>query len=139
MWDTAGQERFRTITSSYYRGSNAIVIVYDITNRDSFNNVRFWDKEVGRLANADVYKVLIGNKSDIEERRAVSVEEGQALARELEMEFFETSAKMDTNVSELFNNVAQKLFQKPGPLPDAQGSRPELKPSRPVGEKKSCC
>ena len=75
-WDTAGQERFWTLTSSYYRGAHGIIIVYDVTNRDSFDNVRQWMTEIERFATENVNKLLIGNKCDLEEKREVSFEEG---------------------------------------------------------------
>eukprot|EP01052_Picozoa_sp_SAG31_P064282 SAG31_NODE_23151_length_510_cov_0.768856_1_plen_114_part_10 len=74
QWDTAGQERFRTITSSYYRGANGIIVIYDITDKDSFENVKHWLGEIERYANDGVVKMLIGNKSDLTEKRMVDAE-----------------------------------------------------------------
>lgn len=77
QWDTAGQERFRTITSSYYRGAHGIIIVYDVTDKESFNNVKAWLKEISMYACASVNKLLVGNKCDLEDKRAVTYEEAK--------------------------------------------------------------
>ena len=98
IWDTAGQERFRTLTSSYYRGAHGIIIVYDVTDRDSFDNVRQWMHEIERFANPGVCKILVGNKCDMEEIRKVTTDEGAELARHFEIPFLETSAKNSINV-----------------------------------------
>ena len=76
IWDTAGQDRFKTITSSYYRGAQGIVIVYDITDRISFDNVKIWLGEIEKYADEKVFKFLVGNKCDLEDRRKVSYHEG---------------------------------------------------------------
>ncbi|KAG2598426.1 hypothetical protein PVAP13_5KG366500 [Panicum virgatum] len=93
IWDTAGQERFRTITSSYYRGAHGIIVVYDVTDQESFNNVKQWLNEIDRYASENVNKLLVGNKCDLAESRAVSYEAGKALADEIGIPFLETSAK----------------------------------------------
>eukprot|EP01125_Pyxidicula_operculata_P016458 TRINITY_DN566_c0_g1_i7.p1 TRINITY_DN566_c0_g1~~TRINITY_DN566_c0_g1_i7.p1 ORF type:complete len:207 (-),score=37.23 TRINITY_DN566_c0_g1_i7:128-748(-) len=112
IWDTAGQERFRTITSSYYRGAHAILIVYDVTNRESFENVSRWLQEVDRYASENVQKILIGNKIDLENERKVSSEEGRELAESYCIPFFETSAKMSTtSIGESFDAVTKTLIQ----------------------------
>lgn len=76
IWDTAGQERFKTITATYYKGSHGIILTYDITDRESFNNINSWLSEIKKHAGANVVKFLIGNKCDLEEERVVSKEEG---------------------------------------------------------------
>uniref|UniRef100_A0A7S2LD57 Ras-related protein Rab-1 n=1 Tax=Leptocylindrus danicus TaxID=163516 RepID=A0A7S2LD57_9STRA len=100
IWDTAGQERFRTITKSYYRGSHGILLVYDATDRQSFDSICSWMSQITEHADVDVNTVLVGNKCDLLDRKAVSSEEGANLAKEYNMEFFETSAKNDINVEE---------------------------------------
>eukprot|EP00753_Platysulcus_tardus_P017733 PLAT6473.4.p1 GENE.PLAT6473.4~~PLAT6473.4.p1 ORF type:complete len:206 (-),score=52.54 PLAT6473.4:125-742(-) len=105
VWDTAGQERFRTITTAYYRGAMGILLVYDIGDRESFDHVRDWMRQIEVNAQAGVVKMLIGNKSDTEDR-AVSEKEGKALAAEYEIPFFETSAKTNTGVEEAFEAIA---------------------------------
>jgi len=93
IWDTAGQERFRTITSSYYRGAHGIIIVYDVTDLESFNNVRTWLYEIDRYASENVNKLLVGNKVDLVSKKAVETDTAKQFADSLEMPFLETSAK----------------------------------------------
>jgi len=109
IWDTAGQERFRTITSSYYRGAHGIIVVYDVTDRDTFEHVKQWLQEIDRYANEHVNKLLVGNKSDLEDKRQVSKEEGQAFADEHGIKFLETSAKDASNVEPAFQEMAKQI------------------------------
>eukprot|EP01125_Pyxidicula_operculata_P021098 TRINITY_DN79_c0_g1_i1.p1 TRINITY_DN79_c0_g1~~TRINITY_DN79_c0_g1_i1.p1 ORF type:complete len:201 (+),score=34.11 TRINITY_DN79_c0_g1_i1:103-705(+) len=111
IWDTAGQERFRTITSSYYRGAHAIMVVYDVTNRESFENVTRWLQEIGQYTCEDVERILIGNKCDLADERKVYFEEGRELADSYAMPFFETSAKMSSSVADSFESVAKSLIE----------------------------
>ena len=94
IWDTAGQERFRTITTAYYRGAMGILLVYDVTDLNSFENIRQWMRNIEQYASDGINKVLVGNKCDMDEsKRAVPTSRGQALADEFGIRFFETSAK----------------------------------------------
>merc|ERR1711907_394343 len=93
LWDTAGQERFRSLIPSYIRDSSVAIVVYDITNRASFANTVRWIKDVRAERDSDVIMVLVGNKTDLSEKRQVTVEEGEAKAKELGVMFIETSAK----------------------------------------------
>ena len=93
QWDTAGQERFRTITSSYYRGAHGIIVVYDVTDQESFNNVKQWLHEIDRYACENVSIVLVGTKSDLASRRVVSFDAAKEFADSLGIKFFEASAK----------------------------------------------
>lgn len=106
IWDTAGQERFRTITTSYFRGAQGILLVYDVTDRQTFTDIKTWSKQIEMHADSNVDKVLLANKCDQNENRQVSFEEGEALAKEGGMKFFETSAKQDFNVEEAFLSIA---------------------------------
>lgn len=111
LWDTAGQERFRTITTAYYRGATGIVMVYDVTDRRTFDNIKTWFQTVHQHANDDTKLVLVGNKCDEEELRDVSREEGEALAKELGILFFEASAKTNENVDDLFFKLAASILK----------------------------
>lgn len=109
IWDTAGQERFRTITTAYYRGAMGILLVYDVTDERSFNNIRTWFSNVEQHASEGVHKILIGNKCDWEEKRAVTTEQGQKLADELGIPFLEVSAKNNINVDQAFYSLASEI------------------------------
>ena len=112
IWDTAGQEAFRSITRSYYKNSTCAFIVYDITSRKTFDNVDIWLKECKDMCFKDILIVLVGNKSDLEGRRAVSFEEGQKFAEDNQLLFFETSAKDGSNIQEIFTESATNLVDK---------------------------
>jgi Ras-related protein Rab-1A len=109
IWDTAGQERFRTITSSYYRGAHGIIVVYDVTDTESFNNVKQWLNEIDRYACENVNKLLVGNKCDLVSKKAVNYETAKALADKLDIPFLETSAKVATNVEKAFLTMAAEI------------------------------
>ena len=110
IWDTAGQERFRTITSAYYRGADGIIMVYDVTSAESFEHVSDWLTEVNRYANEGTCKLLVGNKSDMEDK-AVTTEQAKEYADSLGIPFLETSAKAATNVEEAFLTMAGELIR----------------------------
>ncbi|KAM4664588.1 ras-related protein Rab-13 [Discoglossus pictus] len=112
VWDTAGQERFKTITTAYYRGAMGIILVYDITDERSFENIQNWMKSIKENAAAGVERMLLGNKSDMESRRKVPKERGEKLAKEYSIHFFETSAKSSLNVDEAFNTLASNILSK---------------------------
>ncbi|KAJ3670176.1 hypothetical protein LUZ60_010500 [Juncus effusus] len=110
IWDTAGQERFRTITTAYYRGAMGILLVYDVTDESSFNNIRNWIKNIEQHASDNVNKILVGNKADMDEsKRAVPTSRGQQLADEYGIKFFETSAKTNFNVEQVFFTIARDI------------------------------
>jgi len=112
IWDTAGQERFRTITSSYYRGAHGIIIVYDVTDRESFNNVKNWVGEIDKYAADGVNKLLVGNKCDLTSKKVVSTDEAKELADSLNLRLLETSAKNAHNVEEAFNTMAGEIKKR---------------------------
>uniref|UniRef100_H0ZLR3 RAB2A, member RAS onco family n=1 Tax=Taeniopygia guttata TaxID=59729 RepID=H0ZLR3_TAEGU len=112
IWDTAGQESFRSITRSYYRGAAGALLVYDITRRDTFNHLTTWLEDARQHSNSNMVIMLIGNKSDLESRREVKKEEGEAFAREHGLIFMETSAKTASNVEEAFINTAKEIYEK---------------------------
>ncbi|VDD95200.1 unnamed protein product [Enterobius vermicularis] len=142
IWDTAGQERFRTITSSYYRGAHGIIVVYDITDQESFNNVKQWLQEIDRYACENVNKLLVGNKCDLTTKRAVEQNAAKEYAEQLGIPFLETSAKSSTNVEQAFLTMAGEIKNRMGPVQQA-GTGPSVRigDHRPVNEKKAggCC
>ncbi|KAL2939444.1 Ras-related protein RABD1 [Bienertia sinuspersici] len=140
IWDTAGQERFRTITSSYYRGAHGIIIVYDVTEMESFNNVKQWLNEIDRYANESVCKLLVGNKCDLVENKVVDTQMGQALADELGIPFLETSAKDAINVEQAFLTMAGEIKKKVGNQPAGKKSMGTVPiKGQPIPQKSSCC
>ncbi|KAI3850189.1 hypothetical protein MKW98_008491 [Papaver atlanticum] len=140
IWDTAGQERFRTITSSYYRGAHGIIIVYDVTDMESFNNVKQWLNEIDRYANDSVCKLLVGNKSDLVDKKVVDTETAKAFADSLGIPFLETSAKEGSNVEQAFLTMAAEIKKKMGNQPTShnKGSTVQMK-GQPIQEKSNCC
>jgi len=114
IWDTAGQERFRTITSSYYRGAHGIIIVYDCTEQDTFNNVKQWLQEIERYASENVQKLLVGNKCDLTVRKVVEFSTAKEYADSIGIPFLETSAKNSTNVEQAFMTMASEIKKHMG-------------------------
>jgi len=114
IWDTAGQERFRTITTSYYKGAHAIVIVFDITDKESFEHVKNWMADIDKFAKNGVLRILVGNKCDLEEKRAVKKEEGNEMAEKYGIKYIETSAKDTINIETLFIDTTKYLMSKQG-------------------------
>lgn len=109
IWDTAGQERFRTITSSYYRGAQGIILVYDCTDQESFSNVKQWMGEIDRYACENVNKLLVGNKTDLVNEKVVDTATAKAFADSMGIPFIETSAKNATNVEQCFLSMARDI------------------------------
>ena len=109
IWDTAGQERFRTITSSYYRGAQGIILVYDCTDMESFQNVKQWMGEIDRYACENVNKLLVGNKTDLVDEKVVETSVAKEFADSMDIPFIETSAKNATNVEQCFQTMAADI------------------------------
>lgn len=148
IWDTAGQERFKTITTSYFRGCQGILLVYSVTDRKSFKNVNVWMDEITRSGETHVNKILLANKCDLEADRVVSTKEGQELAASYGIPFFETSAKNNVNISEAFMTIAEdvvvRLGDQLGKPKSKGGKKVDLsKGSKGDGgdlaQKKGCC
>ncbi|XP_075702525.1 ras-related protein Rab-37 isoform X1 [Rhinoderma darwinii] len=112
IWDTAGQERFRSVTHAYYRDAQALLLLYDITSKTSFDNIRAWLTEVHEFAHKDVVIMLLGNKCDVTTGRVVRTEDGESLAKEYGIPFMETSAKTGVNVELAFMAIARELKQR---------------------------
>jgi len=112
IWDTAGQERFHALGPIYYRDSNGAVLVYDITDEDSFQKVKNWVKELRRMLGQDVCLCIAGNKIDLEKNRHVTVEEAEAYAASVGAKHFHTSAKMNRGIEELFLDLSKNMIEK---------------------------
>mmetsp|Transcript_19566 Transcript_19566/g.27515 ORF Transcript_19566/g.27515 Transcript_19566/m.27515 type:complete len:194 (-) Transcript_19566:393-974(-) len=134
IWDTAGQERYRSLAPMYYRGAAAAIVVYDITNPDSFAGAKSWVKELQRRGDPNVVIALAGNKADLETRRKVPFEAANAYAEENGILHLETSAKNASNVKTLFVEIAKKLPKNPTqPERDVFPIMPQTQ------ENRSCC
>ncbi|KAF6158818.1 hypothetical protein GIB67_012461 [Kingdonia uniflora] len=141
QWDTAGQERFRTITSSYYRGAHGIIVVYDVTDQESFNNVKQWLNEIDRYASENVNKLLVGNKCDLTANKVVSYETAKAFADEIGIPFMEASAKNATNVEQAFMTMAAEIKNRMASQPSMNNAKPptvQFK-GQPVAQSGGCC
>mmetsp|Transcript_34828 Transcript_34828/g.87614 ORF Transcript_34828/g.87614 Transcript_34828/m.87614 type:complete len:198 (+) Transcript_34828:178-771(+) len=137
IWDTAGQERYHSLAPMYYRGAQAAIVVYDITNADSFERAKNWVKELQRQGNPNIVIALAGNKVDLESKRKIITDEAANYAEENGLLFMETSAKTATNVNELFVAIAKKLPKTP-PRPPAEGIIEPDAPQTPA-KKEGCC
>uniref|UniRef100_A0A0G4FIG9 Uncharacterized protein n=1 Tax=Chromera velia CCMP2878 TaxID=1169474 RepID=A0A0G4FIG9_9ALVE len=122
IWDTAGQERFRTITSAYYRGVDGLMVVYDVTDRNSFGHLGDWLEEAQRYAPPEVIRLVLGNKCDLQEGRDVGFEEAQQRAEDLGLGFLETSAKSAENVEAAFLQISRELIKVRGEDEKRKGS-----------------
>lgn len=148
IWDTAGQERFRTITSSYYRGAHGIIVVYDVTDQESFNNVKQWLQEIDRYASDGVNKLLIGNKADLVDKKVVDTKDAMEFANKLHIPFLETSAKDRMNVELAFLTMSDEIksrMAQQAPAGGADGKKPaniKVGPATKPGagaKKAGCC
>ncbi|KAF9680222.1 hypothetical protein SADUNF_Sadunf06G0098900 [Salix dunnii] len=145
IWDTAGQERFRTLTSSYYRNAQGIILVYDVTRRETFTNLSdVWTKEVDLYStNQDCVKMLVGNKVDKDSERDVTRDEGIALAEEHGCTFLECSAKTRENVAQCFEELALKIMKVPSLLEEGSTAVKrnilKQKPEHPPASSGGCC
>ena len=142
IWDTAGQERFRTVVSTYFKGAHGILLLYDVTNKDSFKNLESWLIEIEKNSNQKVLKILIGNKCDLTEEREITAEEGKAFALRNGMEFMETSAKMNTNVTEAFETLGKLMIEfnsKANIQKNIDGKNLKAGAGMDIKTKKNCC
>jgi len=149
IWDTAGQEKFQSITSQYYRGAHGIIVVYDITRRETFDHAPKWFGEIERHAMPDARKLLIGNKSDLNDQRQIESDEAQSYGRKMNITAIETSAKEATNVDHSFKMLAQDVIQNlrnrdisqsnPTTKTPHAGGRTEVMKLKSGKQKGSCC
>ena len=137
IWDTAGQDRFRAITKNYYKGANGIILIYDVTNLQTYENVKNWINQIKEEANPNVVIYLAGNKIDVnEELRVVRTEEGQKIADEYNLAFYETSAKSGININEIFEDLVKKVDEIYSKL---EVPKKQIKNKLYTGKKKGCC
>ena len=137
IWDTAGQDRFRAITKNYYKGANGIILIYDVTSIQTYENVKNWITQIREEASPNVIIYIAGNKIDLEEERKIKTEEGQKLAEELGLPFFETSAKTGVNINESFEDLVEKIDVAYSKLEEKTGGN-KVKVYQ-AKTKKGCC
>ena len=137
IWDTAGQERFRTIAKSYYKGAQGIILMYDVTNQKSFDNIKKWLAQIKEEASSKVCVLLVANKIDIE-KRLISREDGEDIAKSFDLDIYETSAKDNINVSEAFEDLAEKINEKYKIMKEKGKKLNENIPEN-TKSKKKCC
>jgi len=137
IWDTSGEEKFKAIAKNFYRGAHGVLLVYDICQKNSFLDVKSWIEQIIENAdNDDIVMILCGNKCDNEKERKISKEEGENLAKNYGIPFFESSAKNNININEMFETMAQKIFTKIG---NKQSSSVKLTPNSIKKKIGKCC
>ena len=137
IWDTAGQEKYKVLSKNYYNNSNAFIIVYDITNLESFESVMNWIEQIKENAPENVKSILLGNKSDLEEKRKISEEEGKNLAKKININFYETSAQNGANIEKAIDNLVKDVISDENFIKEntQKLARNKLKTEK----KKKCC
>ena len=140
IWDTAGQERFRNITTQYYKGADGIVLIYDVTDDASYEKIRDWMEQIlSNTKREDIGLVLLGNKCDMEPR-AVTEEQGNKMAEELKVSYFETSALTGQGINEAFNELTRDIMKRKGV---GDGGNENLELNNNISKKKKdgngCC
>ena len=138
IWDTAGQERFRNVAKNYFQNTQGFVLVYNITDRQSFEKLSFWLEQIKLNASEKVKIVLVGNNCDLSDKRQVSIEEGEAFAKKNNMKFFEASPKDGTNVNELFYYLANEIYQEGKPFDKKEEKTLKLSKDTKKKKKKIC-
>ena len=137
VWDTAGQERFRNVTKSYFQSSHGLLVVYDITDKESFDKINFWMENIKNNAPENAKLILVGNKCDLANERKVTIEDGENKARYYNIKFFESSAKDGTNVNELFFYLVNEIYQDD--KTKEKDNKNLLKLNKEKKGKKGCC
>ena len=142
IWDTAGHEKFRTITTSYYKSAQAIIILYDITQKSSFDHIRNWITEIDKFGKQGVLKVIVGNKLDLENNRKISKEDAENLALKYGLKLWEVSAKDNTNIEEMFVDTIKTLLEKNSKIiseSSSMGNNIKLNKNIKNKKNKKCC
>ena len=142
IWDTAGHEKFRTITTSYYKSAQAIIILYDITQKSSFDHIRNWITEIDKFGKQGVLKVIVGNKLDLENNRKISKEDAENLALKYGVKLWEVSAKDNTNIEEMFVDTIKTLLEKNSKIiseSSSMGNNIKLNKNIKNKKNKKCC
>ena len=135
IWDTAGQDRFHAITRNYFKNAHGIILIYDVTLIESFHNVKNWIKQIKEEVTDKVSIILAGNKIDMEEKRKVSKEEGEKMAADYGLKFYECSAKTGENVEEAFKDIVTKTVENFSKIDEKEATKLKNK----KGQKKGCC
>lgn len=112
IWDTAGQERFHALGPIYYRDADAALLVYDLMDKDSFDRVKSWVKELRKMAQKNIVMTIVANKSDMDKQRKVDLQESESYAKSIGASHFVTSAKLNTGIEDVFQDVAQRLMKE---------------------------
>jgi len=112
IWDTAGQERFHALGPIYYRMSNGAILVYDITDEDSFQKVKNWVKELKKMLGSEICLIIAGNKVDLEKQRTVSIEDAEEYAKSVGAKHFHTSAKLNQGIEEMFLELSHRMIER---------------------------
>ena len=110
IWDTAGQERFKTLTYSFYKKADGVIMAFDTTDPKSFDNIKNWVDSINQHAEKGVPKILVGNKIDLEDDRQITKEQGEDLGTKFNLNFFETSAKKNIGIAECMNNIFEQTI-----------------------------
>ena len=135
IWDTAGQDRFHAITRNYFKNAHGIILIYDVTLIESFQNVKNWIKQIKEEVTDKVSIILVGNKIDMENQRVVSKEEGEKMAASYGLKFYECSAKTGENVEEIFKDIVTKTVENFSKVEEKEATKLKNK----KGQKKGCC
>ena len=136
IWDTCGQERYRSISKNYYKGANAIILVFSLIDKKSFESVENWINQIKEEASESILIILVGNKSDLIEKRVISYEEAEKLAKEFNINYFECSAKTGENINVVFNDLIEQMVKKTDKTKD---STTQLNSENLGNKKKTCC
>ena len=136
IWDTCGQERYRSISKNYYKGANAIILVFSLIDKKSFDSVENWINQIKEEASESILIILVGNKSDLIEKRVISYEEAEKLAKEFNINYFECSAKTGKNINVAFNDLIEQMVEK---TDKTKESTTQLNSENLGNKKKTCC